>query len=385
MSQSAFLSSDELARYGRQMLLPQVGLEGQQRLRTARVLVVGAGGLAAPVTLYLAAAGVGHLTLLDGDTVELSNLQRQVIFTHCDLGVSKVEAAAPRLRALNPHLAVEAAAEMLTADNARRWIAGADLVLDCTDNFPTRYLINDVCRHLGKPWLFAAVHRFRGQFALFTPETACFRCLYPTEPVTEGNCSLVGVLGTVPGLLGLWQANEALKYLLGLPESRPGRLWSCDLLDPSLKGISLIPDPDCRCARPGDLPAGHSPGTSSGQEEPLVLTWRDWQALAQQGGLLIDVRSEEEHDAGNAGGEWLAWDRIPARLARLKEGMAVGLYCQRGQRSHALARRLRAEGFVQVYSIRGGLEGRSAEPGGAAERGLAAPTSASDRKDQASR
>ncbi|MCK9563145.1 MAG: HesA/MoeB/ThiF family protein, partial [Bacteroidales bacterium] len=179
MTSTTPFSPSEQTRYGRQMLLPQVGPEGQRRLRDARVLIVGAGGLGAPVSLYLAAAGVGHITLLDGDVVELSNLQRQIIFDTASVGQPKAEAAARRLRALNPEIAVVAAPETLTAGNAEAWIAAADLVLDCCDNFPTRYLINDFCRHLGKPWLFAAVHRFRGHLALFSADTACFRCLYP--------------------------------------------------------------------------------------------------------------------------------------------------------------------------------------------------------------
>lgn len=357
MTSATPLTPVEQARYSRQMLLPQVGPEGQQRLRDARVLVVGAGGLGAPVSLYLAAAGVGHITLLDNDVVELSNLQRQIIFDTASVGQPKAVAAAQRLRALNPEITVVAAVETLTVDNAESWITSADLVLDCCDNFPTRYLINDFCHHLGTPWLFAALHQFRGHFALFSADTACFRCLYPRTPVTEGNCSLAGVMGTVPGLLGLWQANEAIKHLLRLPDSQPGHLWNCDALRSTMTAIRLVADPTCWCGQKHPDPrALHTHSLESWDREELELTWHDWQALATDKALLLDVRSEQEHRAANAGGEWLAWPEITARLTQLGGKSPVGLYCQRGQRSLALARELRAQGFRQVFSIRGGLE-----------------------------
>ncbi len=343
----------ELARYGRQMALPQVGEEGQRRLGASRVLIVGAGGLGAPVSLYLAAAGVGQITLVDGDRVELSNLQRQVIFTTADIGLAKAEAAARRLGLLNPDIRIQAVSQHLTAANASELIKAADLVVDCCDNFATRYLINDFCRHLGRPWLFAAVHRFRGQLALFTPDTPCFRCLYPEPPRTEGNCSLAGVLGTVPGLLGSWQANEALKFLLGLPQSQPGRLWTWDALDPRVTTMGLTREPQCPCTgEPLDPATLHGWNLS---DEEVELDWDQWRALeaSAEDPLLIDVRSAVEHRAGNAGGLCLAREQISAQL---EKNRTVGLYCQRGLRSLALARELRRRGFSRVFSLRGGLQ-----------------------------
>lgn len=359
---STAVSPDELARYSRQMALPQVGSEGQQRLGKARVLIVGAGGLGAPVSLYLAAAGVGHLTLVDGDTIELSNLQRQVIFATADVGRSKAEVAAERLQNLNDTIEVTAIHEDLGVGNVEALVGTADLVVDCCDNFATRYLINDFCRALGKPWLFAAVHQFRGHFALFTPETACFRCLYPEQPVTEGNCSLAGVMGTVPGLLGLWQANEAIKYLLDLPESRPGRLWSCDVLDPAMRAMQLTAEPDCWCSGdhldPLRLHGQETRNRKISRDQPLEMSWQEWSKVCDSEAptLLIDIRSEEEHGQANAGGTWVPHDDIPNRIAAAGDSGIVALYCQRGLRSLNMARELRARGFGQVYSISGGLE-----------------------------
>lgn len=351
------MNSDQSIRYSRQTVLPQVGKQGQQRLSRARVVIIGAGGLGVPVALYLAGAGVGHLTLVDDDVVDLSNLQRQVVFTTDDVGRLKAETLAAHLRRQNDTIVVHTVSERLTSQNIENVIAGADLLVDCCDNFATRYLINDFCRALGKPWIFAAVHQFRGHFALFTPETACFRCVYPTQPVTEGNCSLAGVLGTVPGLMGLWQANEALKYVLELPESRPGHLWQCDVLDLRLKPIQLTADPECWCADKTPNPRiFHShPAEQVGQVE---IDWQAWRNLCASGEAaeLIDVRDEAEHNAANVGGRWLPHDDIPRHLETLDHNIRVALYCQRGMRSLALANELRARGFKHVMSIRGGIE-----------------------------
>lgn len=342
-------------RYSRQIALPQVGEPGQQRLLDAKVVIVGAGGLGVPVALYLAGAGVGHLTLVDDDVVDLSNLQRQVIFTADDVGHSKAERLAAHLTRLNDSIEVEAVCARLTAANIEELIGTADLVMDCCDNFATRYLINDFCRALDTPWIFAALHQFRGHFALFTSQTACFRCLYPEQPVSEGNCSLAGVLGTVPGLMGLWQANEALKYLLALPQSEPGQLWNCDVLDPGLRAIRLTADPECWCR--GDAPnplVFHS----AGAQDALEISWQHCDELHASGLAveLIDVRAEADHRAGNAGGRCLAQEDIPPYLETLGPDIRVALYCQRGVRSLALTRELRARGFGQVVSIRGGVE-----------------------------
>lgn len=362
MLSSAEAISADLLRYSRQMALPQVGAEGQRRLTQARVLIIGAGGLGVPVSLYLAAAGIGQITLVDHDSVELSNLQRQVIFATDDVGRPKAAAAAARLRSLNDTIQVIAICEKLSLDNVEVLVGNADLVIDCCDNFPTRYLINDFCRALGKPWLFAAVHRFRGHFALFTPETACFRCLYPEQPVTEGNCSLAGVIGTVPGLMGLWQANEAIKYLLDLPESQPGQLWNCDMLTMAMKALRLTPDPRCWCGGdrldPWQLYQAKIRQQEPSMEQALEISWQEWSDICdtQNGGLLIDVRGEGDHRLANAGGRWVPHEDIPQLVTSLNDDQIVALYCQRGFRSLDVVKELRERGFDQVYSISGGFE-----------------------------
>lgn len=349
------MNARQRVRYSRQLALPQLGASGQQKLLDAKVVIVGAGGLGVPVALYLAGAGVGHLTLVDDDVVELSNLQRQVIFTAEDIGHPKAERLAAHLRRLNDDIEVAAVCTRLTAANIEELIESADLVMDCCDNFATRYLVNDFCRALGKPWMFAALHQFRGHFALFTPQTACFRCLYPEQPVSEGNCSLAGVLGTVPGLMGLWQGNEALKHLLALPQSEPGQLWHCSVLEPGLRAIRLTADPECWCQ--GDAP---NPLVFHAAQDSVEISWQQWDAwhASEAATALIDIRSEVDHQAGNAGGRYLSHRDILRYLESLEPNVLVALYCQRGVRSLALARELRKQGFEQVVSIRGGVERR---------------------------
>lgn len=219
-------------RYARQLRLPGVGREGQEKLKKARVLVVGAGGLGSPVALYLAAAGVGAMTLVDGDRVELSNLHRQLLHTTASLGLSKVESGAARLHALNPETAVTAVAEMLTAENAAALVEGHDLVIDGSDTFAARYAINDACILHQIPWLHGSVHRMSGQLAVFTPRSACYRCLFPAPPagLLGANCAEAGVLGAVVGILGSMLATEALKYLLGLGPALVETLVTYDAL-----------------------------------------------------------------------------------------------------------------------------------------------------------
>lgn len=250
----AGLSRSERERYGRQLLLPELGLAGQQRLKSARVLLVGAGGLGSPAALYLAAAGVGHLRIHDPDRVERSNLHRQVLHGEADVGRPKVESAADRLRALNPEVAVEAVPAALDANALQTALIGTDVVVDGSDNLATRYRVDAACRAAGIPWVYAAVERFQGQVSVFWPTGPggpwpCYRCLYPDAPDLEAapSCAEVGVLGVVPGLLGLLQATEALKLLLGLGEPLLGRLLCVDVLAQRWRALTLPVDPDCDC------------------------------------------------------------------------------------------------------------------------------------------
>lgn len=360
MPESEF-SAREWLRYARQIQLPEVGVAGQQRLRRARVLIVGAGGLGAPAALYLAGAGVGQLRLVDGDTVALSNLHRQVLYTGGDQGTNKAVAAARQLGARNDDIAIEAVAEPLSAANVDALVADADLVLDCTDQMAVRYLINAACRRHGRPWLFAGVDRFAGQLALFAPDGACFQCLYPTLPEQLQDCAGAGVLGIVPGMLGLLQAGEALKYLTGLPVPSQNHLLLWDGLGLELRRLRLRRDPACRCCGASGvagIPAATACATLSGAESAGA----DWElapaafAAARQSPdhLLVDVRSAVEYQAFNIGGLNIPVDALQPEDPRLA-GRALLLLCQTGVRSRRGAAQLRAAGREDVFSLRGGI------------------------------
>jgi sulfur-carrier protein adenylyltransferase/sulfurtransferase len=248
------LTPAQKERYRRHLILPEVGEEGQARLLKSRVLLLGAGGLGSPAALYLAAAGVGTLGIVDADVVDLSNLQRQVLHTHERAGQPKVESARATLEALNPDVKVLPFHERLTSDNVLRILEGFDLVLDGGDNFPTRYLLNDACLLLGKPNLHGSIFRFEGQVTTFVPgQGPCYRCLYPTPPPPElaPSCAEAGVLGVLPGIIGLFQANEALKLLLGVGEPLVGRLLTFDALGTRFQELKLRRDPKCPVCAPG--------------------------------------------------------------------------------------------------------------------------------------
>ena len=239
-------------RYSRHLLLPQVGSRGQRRLEAASVFVLGAGGLGSPAAFYLAAAGVGHLRLVDHDTVERSNLQRQILHADADVGMAKVDSAEVRLSALNPRVRIEGMRERLASDNVERLLDGVDVVIDGADNFPARYLLNDACVKLGIPLVYGAIHRFDGQVGVFDAgrwrgQAPCYRCLFPEPPPLEAapNCAEAGVLGVLPGVIGTLQATEAIKLLLGIGEPLRGRLLHFDALGMRFRETRLAPDPDC--------------------------------------------------------------------------------------------------------------------------------------------
>lgn len=250
--------ADFLERYSRHLLLPQVGLDGQKTLEASRVLLVGAGGLGSPVAFYLAAAGVGHLRVVDDDRVERSNLQRQILHTESALGTPKVESANRALTAMNPRVQVEAIQQRVTSANIDVLIEGVDLVIDGADNFPLRYLLNDACIKHAKPLVYGAVHRFEGQVSVFDAGrqrgvAPCYRCLFPEPPRAEDapNCAEAGVLGVLPGVIGLLQANEAIKLLLGIGSPLTGRLLGFDALAARFRETRLAPDPHCPLCAPG--------------------------------------------------------------------------------------------------------------------------------------
>ena len=250
--------ADFLERYSRHLRLPEVGLDGQRRLEAARVLLAGAGGLGSPAAFYLAAAGVGDLRLVDDDTVERSNLQRQILHTEQAIGSAKVESARERLSALNPRTRVEAVAQRITSANVEALLDGVDVVIDGSDNFPLRYLLNDACVKLGKPLVYGAVQRFEGQASVFDAgrhrgRCPCYRCLFPEPPPPQfaPSCADAGVLGVLPGIVGLLQANEAIKLLLGIGQGLAGRLLQFDALAMRFREVRLAPDPQCPVCAPG--------------------------------------------------------------------------------------------------------------------------------------
>lgn len=380
------LSRDELIRYSRHLALPDVGLEGQQRLKSSRVLLIGAGGLGSPVALYLAAAGVGRLGIVDADRVDATNLQRQIIHSTDELGRPKVASAARRIRELNPHVVVQIHAERIDRDNAMELIRGYDLVVDGSDNFPTRYLINDACVLSGVPFVYGAILRWDGQVSLFaTPDGPCYRCLFrePPPPGLVPSCSDAGVFGVLPGVVGAMQAMEALKWLLGVGEPLAGRLLLFDALGAAWREIEIPKAADCPVC--GDEPTvtelvdyewfcGLSPdgtplpvedGAASGEGLAPVhartidaLSLRD--ALeGQTPPLVVDVRERWEWDAGNLGD--LGSIHLPlSALADAPEvvpqGRTLVLVCSVGARSAGAAAHLRAAGFDHTTHLEGGLQ-----------------------------
>ena len=366
------LSREELLRYGRHLTLPEVGPEGQARLKAARVLVVGAGGLGSPACLYLAAAGVGCLGVMDGDQVETSNLQRQVLYTTADVGRGKSDAARERLQALNPHVEVVAHPERLSTGNSTEIFSGYDVVVDASDNFPTRYLVNDTCVAMGKPDVYGSVHRFEGQVAVFwAPRGPCYRCLHPQPPPTGlvADCATAGVLGVLPGVIGALQAAETLKLVLGIGTPLVGRLLVADLLGAGWRELRLPKDPRCPAC-------GSEPGAgrrAAGQEEcnsmtchgsaaappPGSIDARALQGWLAGGGtpLLLDVREVHEWRICNLPGSVLVpFGTLPARLQDLPRDRGIVVYCHSGARSGRAARFLRERGFARVYNLRGGID-----------------------------
>lgn len=365
------LSPEETARYSRQTLLPSVGLDGQRRLREASVLVVGVGGLGSPVATYLAAAGVGRLGLVDPDTVDVSNLHRQPLYSVADLGRPKVDVAAERLRALNPHVCVEAHAVRLDAGNAAGLVGRYDVVADGTDTFSTRYLVNDACVAAGRPNAFASVSQFTGQAAVFggvLPDGRrgpCYRCLFPEPPPAGAvpSCAEGGVFGVLPGLLGTVQATEALKLILGVGRPLVGRLLLVDALAMAFRTLGVDRDPACpACGDARALTPLTRPAASRGPSMPTVpeITVTDLKARIDAGErpFVLDVRQPDEYDAANIGGALIPLGELPDRLGEIEahRGDAVlVVHCRSGSRSARAVEMLRAHGFENAVNLQGGI------------------------------
>ena len=364
------LSSDEYLRYSRHLLIPDVGLQGQLKLKQAAVLIIGAGGLGSPVALYLAAAGVGRIGIVDSDVVDASNLQRQVLHGSAELGQPKVESARRRMLDLNPNITVDIYPEPFTAANARQIAAPYDVIVDCSDNFPTRYLSNDLCVLTGKANIYGAIYRFDGQASVFDARHGpCYRCLFP-EPPPPGlvpSCSDGGVLGVLPGVIGALQAAETIKVLLGIGETLVGRLLLVNALEMSFELIKLRKNPQCKvcgtkptvtdlidyeafCGIPG---REHPPA-----EEGHALSASELAAKLQRGDglVLVDVREPHELDISQLpGARLIPLGELPTRMGELDEGSEIVLFCRTGSRSERALAMLRGAGFNRARHLAGGI------------------------------
>jgi len=361
------LSHDELIRYARHLALPDVGVAGQQRLAAARILIVGAGGLGSPAALYLAAAGVGTIGLVDCDSVDLSNLQRQVVHGTRAVGRAKLASARERLRDLNPHVAVETFDTRLSSADALDILGRFDVVIDGSDNFPTRYLVNDACVLLGKPNVYGAVFRFDGQAAVFDARTGpCYRCLFaePPPPHLVASCAEGGVLGVLPGIIGSIQALEAVKLVLGIGESLVGRLVLLDGRALRFRELTVHKDPDCAVCGPRPsvtalIDYEQFCGVGATATWDLEISPAELQAARATGDapLLLDVRQPFEAEIVRLpGSRLIPLDALPHRLAEIDGHARVVAYCHRGTRSLRAAELLRAAGFSGARSLRGGID-----------------------------
>jgi len=372
------LTSDELQRYARHLVLPHVGESGQERLRASSALIIGLGGLGSPAALYLAAAGIGRLGVVDHDTVAVHNLQRQVLHDTAAIGQPKTESARTRLEALDPSVRLDTWQTALTRDNARGIIGDYDVILDGTDTFATRYLVNDACVLEQKPYVHASVHRFEGQLAVFgAPDGPCYRCVHPDPPPAGSvpSCAEGGVLGVLPGLLGTMQATEALKLLLGIGMPMIGRLLVVDALAMRFHEVGIDRDPACAwcatrtatallddyaafCGEGGGTPALASADT------PRTITPRDLAVRLARGDRLrvIDVREEwEVRTAALDAAEAIVMSSIPARVAELPRETTYVILCHHGMRSAMVADYLRSAGFPRVINLEGGIDRWSVE------------------------
>jgi sulfur-carrier protein adenylyltransferase/sulfurtransferase len=364
------LSPGELLRYGRHLILPEVGLDGQRRLKASSALVIGAGGLGSPVALYLAAAGVGRIGIVDFDTVDASNLQRQVLHGTAWVGRPKLDSAKARLAEVNPEVRVETHAVRLDSTNALAILGGYDVVIDGTDNFPTRYLVNDACVLLDKPNVYGSIFRFEGQASVFDARRGpCYRCLYP-EPPPPGlvpSCAEGGVLGVLPGVIGSIQATEALKLLLGAGEPLVGRLVLFDALAMRFRELTLRKDPDCpMCGAHRTIHSlidyeafcGLGPATEE-HDVSVEITARELaERLARKDDLvLVDVREPGEFAIAHiAGATLVPLHSLPARVAELDSSREIVLHCHHGVRSLKALEFLQGAGFKKLHSLRGGID-----------------------------
>ena len=370
------LSNEEIARYSRHLIMPEVALDGQKKLKQARVLTIGAGGLGAPLAMYLAAAGVGTLGIVDFDVVDESNLQRQIIHGTSDIGRPKMESARDRINDINPNVHVEAYEEALSSENALEIFKDFDVIVDGTDNFPTRYLVNDACVLMGKPNVYGSIFRFEGQASVFwAKEGPCYRCLYP-EPPPPGlvpSCAEGGVLGILPGAIGTIQATETVKLILGIGEPLIGRLLLYDALGMSFREMKLRKDPNCPVCGENPsvtelidyqefcgIPQANAQATA---DEVPEITVQELKKRLDNGENLsvLDVREPHEYEVANIGARLIPLNELPERLAELDRDVPLAVHCKTGGRSARAVKLLQETGFQNAFNVEGGITAWSEE------------------------
>jgi len=365
----AALSNDEILRYSRHLIMPEVGMEGQQKLKAARVLCVGAGGLGSPLALYLGAAGVGTLGIVDFDVVDYTNLQRQIIHTTADVGRKKLDSAAEKLKAINPFLNIRKFETRLSSDNALELFRDFDIIADGTDNFPTRYLVNDACVLTGKPNVYGSIFRFEGQASVFaTKDGPCYRCLYsePPPPGLVPSCAEGGVLGILPGLVGVIQATEVIKLILGKGEPLIGRLLLIDALGMRFRELKLRKNPDCPAC------GTHRTVTKlidynefcgiRGEEKPMEAGVPEIQVEelkrrldAGENLFVLDVREPHEYQICHLSGHLIPLGDLPKRVHELDSSREIVAHCRSGIRSAKAVTFLQQAGFKKVHNLAGGI------------------------------
>jgi len=368
---TATLSKEEIMRYSRHLIMPEVGMDGQLKLKQAKVLCIGTGGLGAPLGLYLAAAGVGRIGLVDFDSVDLTNLQRQILFGTDDIGRPKIEAATDRLRNLNPDIQIDRFETRLTSENALDILKNYDIVVDGTDNFPTRYLVNDACVILGKPNVYGSIFRFEGQITIFgAPGGPCYRCLYP-EPPPPGlvpSCAEGGVLGVLPGIVGAIQAAETLKLIIGKGEPLIGRLLLFDALAMRFRELKLRKNPECPVC--GEHPTitklidyaefcgvrGEEAASPAQSAVPEIAP-RELKSRLDRGDdlFILDVREPHEYQICNLGGHLIPLGELSRRVNELDSSREIVAHCRSGKRSAEAVEFLRSAGFRKVLNLKGGI------------------------------
>jgi adenylyltransferase/sulfurtransferase len=367
---AATLTNEEILRYSRHLIMPEVGMEGQQKLKAAKVLCIGAGGLGSPLALYLAAAGVGTLGIVDFDVVDFTNLQRQIIHSTSDVGRPKLESAAEKLKAINPFINLRTFNTRLSSENALDLFREFDIVADGTDNFPTRYLVNDACVLTGKPNVYGSIFRFEGQASVFATELGpCYRCLYP-EPPPPGlvpSCAEGGVLGILPGLVGVMQATEAIKLILGIGDPLIGRLLLIDALGMKFRELKLRKNPDCpACGRNRTITKLIDYNEFCGirgEEQPVSTTGiptiqvEELKRRLDAGDNLfvLDVREPHEYQICNINGYLIPLGDLPKRVSELDSSREIVAHCRSGVRSGKAVEFLQQAGFKKVHNLAGGI------------------------------